>query len=212
VRGGGQTTKDITKIIGVSSQGGKNHGTIYGPKWVKESRHGKARNYCLKFDKDVHGLVNCGNDPSLDITDKITIEAWIKPAGTSTTYNQYIIAKRDASSIVNYLFYLDNTNIFKFSFNDGSWHSGSSDTVVPADVWSHVAVTYDKQNIKLYLNGESVLNKPETASLGQNDIYVSIGGDMNGGSRFNGLIDEVAIYNRALSAKEIRDHYRMSKQ
>jgi len=61
------------------SSGKGNHGTITGATWTTQGKFGNA----LEFD-GVNDMVNCGNDESLNITDRITVEAWIKP-GTKGT-------------------------------------------------------------------------------------------------------------------------------
>lgn len=70
--------------------------------------------------------------------------------------------------------------------------------------WNHVALTYNKSTLKLFLNGVEVATAALTSDIASSNDKLLIG-DLIG---FNGLIDEVAVYNRALSASEILNHYR----
>ena len=78
--------------------------------------------------------------------------------------------------------------------NDGQWH--------------HVAGVYDGTNMFLYVDGTLDVSKPATGSIVQNSYPVCIGHNAEApASSFNGLIDEVSLYNRALTAAEIQaDH------
>jgi YVTN family beta-propeller protein len=84
-----------------------------------------------------------------------------------------------------------------------------SSTVFSSGVWYHVAFVYDKATVRLYVNGVLDQTQAAGAILNGNDYPVTLGSGANGGnlctqdSHFNGLIDDVAIYNRALSPKEV---------
>ena len=82
--------------------------------------------------------------------------------------------------------------------NDGQWH--------------HVAGVYDGANMFLYVDGTLDVSQPATGSIAQNSAPLRIGanasdGEDGTGYYFNGLIDEVSIYNRALTASEIQAIY-----
>ena len=67
--------------------------------------------------------------------------------------------------------------------------------------WSHIAMTYDGSTQKLYVNGSLAASAALSGSINQDANSLLIG------QFFNGMLDEVAIYNRALSATEVKDHY-----
>jgi hypothetical protein len=81
---------------------------------------------------------------------------------------------------------------------------GASSTTLPANQWSHVAVTYNGSSMQLYVNGSAV-GSPTTISgtinSGSNTLW--IGGNNAAGEYFQGRIDEMRIYNRALSSSEV---------
>jgi hypothetical protein len=80
----------------------------------------------------------------------------------------------------------------------------ASHTPLTLNTWSHVAVTYDGSNMLLYVNGALVATKAQTGTIATGNQALRIGNSNASISEgFNGLIDEIRIYNRALSAAEI---------
>ena len=73
-----------------------------------------------------------------------------------------------------------------------------------AGTWTYLAVTYDGSNERLYVNGAPVASNPLEDSIEVSDGALRIGGNSVWGEYFRGLIDEVRIYNRALTAAEIQ--------
>jgi hypothetical protein len=74
---------------------------------------------------------------------------------------------------------------------------------LPLNEWSHVAVTYDGASMRLSVNGAEVASLAQTGPIGSAPGVLRIGGNSVWGEYFSGLIDEVRVYNRALSAAEI---------
>ncbi|MFH1657469.1 MAG: LamG-like jellyroll fold domain-containing protein [bacterium] len=192
--GMGTTTKD--------SSGSDNDGTLIdNPQWV-DGIFGKA----LEFDGS-NNYVNCGANVDDFIEDKVTIEAWIKPNATQPTAPAIIyISGRDRIELYQGKFYFyistlsGSTNLFT-----GSW---------VADKWQHIVAIYDgsygvnQGYFAIYKNAElegsqvsatvygSIVKTSENSLIGR---YATMS--------FNGLIDEVRAYNRALSMAEIQQLY-----
>src|SRR5262249_52367666 len=81
---------------------------------------------------------------------------------------------------------------------------GAGDTqLTPLFNWTHVAATYDGSLVRLYVNGNQVSSQSCVGSIITSSGVLRIGGNSFWGEYFNGLIDEVRIYNRALSGSEI---------
>ena len=82
-----------------------------------------------------------------------------------------------------------------------------SNIVVPANVWTHIAVTFEGTTVKFYKNGVLSDTKIQTniPNAGLNSIY--IGGYFSWGTYLNGALDDVKIYNRALTAQEVASEY-----
>ena len=192
-----------------------NNGRIYGATWV-QGKFGKA----LSFD-GVDDYVEVPDSASLDITDELTIEAWIKPESTQGSGGWgIIVSKQQAGSST------DERN-YEFVINDGSgvtdgfcFYAKSSTTGnlkyawsgVPYldNEWQHAVVTFQGSisKVKFYLNGNLVATKDwGDNTLVPNDYSLKIG-STGTTEHFHGTIDEVRIYNRALSEEEIRAHFK----
>ena len=186
-----------------------NHGTLTNmdpaTDWV-DGKIGKA----LEFD-NVDDYVDCGNDPSLNITDKITIMGWIKPnAAGEGGPNAGVISK--AQSGVDWSWQLrynapGGGNYMGFQFNgdpEGSTWVSVKQNLSPGE-WYHIAGTFDGTDIKCYLSGvEKDTNQISAIKGGSSTLFI---GQDGWDYIFNGTLDEVKIYRRALSADEIKADY-----
>lgn len=125
----------------------------------------------------------------------------------------------DGEACVSFLFRDERSGKEKPRTSDEFWHRWSSTKgFVPGAGWQHVAITYTfgkGDSIKGYLNGVEVKGKWDMGGktdLGPvvDDDEVWIGSSMGGsaGNSFNGLINEVALYRRTLSASELKNRYR----
>jgi Leucine-rich repeat (LRR) protein/Ca2+-binding EF-hand superfamily protein len=144
--------------------------------------------------------VDIGASPSLDLTNNLTIEAWIKP--NSITGTQRIFTKDLASSNTGFGFGLFNNQLIFTGY--GVIDSYSTGTV-SVGVWNHIAVTFDNiGNGIFYINGV----QSGTFTLSINPHVGNIGriGSADGGEVFNGDIDELRIWNTAQSLGNIRDN------
>jgi lysophospholipase L1-like esterase len=109
--------------------------------------------------------------------------------------------------------YCSNTGGTEWAVRAGhnnDWCAVISDTAVPLNTWTHVAVTYDSSTttMKLYFNG--VLEDTNTSVMSFADPTVQVGAFV-GGNRWNGSMDEVLIFNRALQDSEIQGLYNSSQ-
>src|SRR5258707_7115543 len=77
-------------------------------------------------------------------------------------------------------------------------------TALAVNAWSHVALTWDGSTMRLYINGVEAENHARTGTLQSTTTPLRIGNNSPYGEFFQGLIDEVRIYNRTLSAVEIQ--------
>jgi hypothetical protein len=69
----------------------------------------------------------------------------------------------------------------------------------------HVAATYDGSTIRLYIDGELEASGPGPSSISVNDLQLALGAQPDGTSKFGGAIDDVRVYDRALTAQQIAD-------
>src|SRR3989344_4628219 len=159
----------------------------------------------LKFD-GVNDYVNAGNGASLNITDAITLSAWVKIIGAQPTYARII-----AKSWVYYL-QIDTNNTAVLGFQDGQpWIGVLGSRVLSDNTWYHIVGTYDKNggatNGRIYINGVLDNTLTSTQPIQTVGSSVLIGAHSGGLPGFHGLIDEVRVYNRALSAGGIKQLY-----
>jgi len=187
---------------------GDNDGTIYGATWTDDGKVGGA----LSFN-GTDSYVDVPDDPSLrfDQSDSFSIAYWAKP---TTDGGCYLISKMRASGqgIFGYSggYYAPNGE-FGFVVEQSGWNYASVQTqtdAAPAGSWYHVAAVYDNGNMKIYLNGQLEGTGTFNYDTGTTtpDEYLCIGARAYDGKRdlyFKGLIDDVRIYNNALSQAEV---------
>ena len=164
----------------------------------------------ISFD-GVDDYVDCGNSASLDITDAITIEVWIKPnANVLDGLAHEITRKTDAYFL----------RIISNKVNAQLWRGGSTvkdggvsgTTSLQAEKWYLVGFTFDGSYIRIFLNGNldnTPYYTPGTIDTSIDPLYIGTAG--GSAEFFSGLIDEVRIYNRALSPVEIKAHFDLTR-
>jgi prepilin-type N-terminal cleavage/methylation domain-containing protein len=162
--------------------------------------------YALSFD-GVNGNILIASSASLNTVTQnhiFTFEAWVKKG--SLTGMRDIIGPVDYAPRFGYCFIINNLcPSFRFQKADGTWIEHTSTFSLTPDAWYHLVMTYDKAYVKFYVNGELKNTFSET---GLTDCVGSRWGIAYvGWSHFDGLIDEVRIYSRALTATEIQQHY-----
>jgi len=180
------------------SSGNGLHGTIVGdPVFVQgPTGYGMA----LDFTAD---YVDCGNSPLFDITEQITVAAWVNIRSVPGEWRA-VISKGDAAWRIS-------TNAatqgLHFGFEDGTrgWQAANAKTVLALSEWHHVCATYDKTNgARIYIDGRLDGTNADKQGITLSTYNVYIGENAQQAGRFwDGLIDEVVIYNRALSAAEV---------
>jgi len=157
--------------------------------------------------------VDCGVDSSLDIDDEITVTAWIRAStfAFSSGNGGYIVARN-----YHYPFAMRLTKdtgylSWVYHLTDSSYEYHNSNLQLQTNIWYHVAVShkYSTGEITYYLNGIKEVDTAQyTGSPTQSSSYhIEIGGRGSNERNFPGLIDEVRIYNRALSPLEVRHLY-----
>ncbi|MCK4757050.1 MAG: DUF2341 domain-containing protein [Thermoplasmata archaeon] len=168
----------------------------------------------LHFD-NFDDYVEVPHSPSLDITENITIEAYINP-GNVTGYGG-IAAKRLDGSTIQYYFRTDNNVLSFYYYSAGSPHVYGTGVVLTAGEWQHVAMTYTSgigSSMKIYVNGVEKAGAWSTGNgnnpLVSNAANVWIGACQSGDYFFDGDLDRVKIHNRILNGTEIFDSYNIT--
>ncbi len=199
--GGGQV------VVDNSSHG--NNGTL-GSSDVSEasdpSRTGGLRGNGLDFD---------GNDdfvditsPDLSLSDQITVTAWMKPSTISGDNRQWIVEAGD-DAFMSYLASSDSDLQFRVDAggSETTWDTGHT---ISTDTWQHVALVYNGSYMTAYVDGASAGTNPKSGDLASTGD-VQLGGDAgDDGDWYNGMLDEVRVYNRSLTKEEVQYQYNTS--
>jgi len=167
----------------------------------------------LSFD-GVNDYVDAGGQSSLHNVENgnFTVEAWIYPvAHISADGNRYVILGFYApgwmvdltrnSSVESYRFYTGSATI---AYSTGGLN-------LPLR-WQHIVWTVDSSYFTFYLDGMQKMQSAKTAITASDGENLRIGIRSDNAYSFNGLIDEVRIYNRALTAEEIMEHFSLSRR
>ncbi len=165
-----------------------------------------ATDRALSFD-GVDDRVVVNASASLQMTTSVTVEAWFMRQGTPTTTE--ILVNKEGEYEVG----INAAGQIQWAFTNATpgWNWVSTGYTAPVDQWTHVAVTYNSGAINTYINGALVHSYNGTGNIG--DTYpalntLTIGARENAtDQRFQGLIDEVRVWNTARSGAQIAASY-----
>lgn len=180
--------------------GNTNTGVINGAVWATTGRFGGA----LAFD-GINDVVTVADAANLDLTSGMTIEAWVYPTAQNAGGWRSVLVKESEGGGVYNLHASTDTSVPAVSMvrRSGTFNEVRGTNPVPANTWTHLAATYDAKTLRLFVNGIEVSSEPLRGPLLASAGPLRIGGNSIRGEYFQGMIDEVRIYNRALSPPEI---------
>jgi hypothetical protein len=144
------------------------------------------------------------------VNNKFTIAMWLN-MNTQAGTERYILGKFNYLNSGYYIFMYSGENKVSFGFHGGGivWILKTSD--ITYNQWQHIAVTLDGNIMKVYLNGTLNSMRNDVGTVGTDTIDLTIGGHRPAFVVGNKFIDEVRIYNRALSDAEIQALYNATK-
>ena len=158
-------------------------------------------NGALLFE-DNGGYVHCGTGPDFDITDAITVTAWI--AVNDFTRNWQAILTKGDSAYRLHRFGTNDSLAFHCTRQEGGTFQANGTISVNDGLWHHAAGVYDGSQIYLYIDGILDVNQPASGTINTNAFPVMLGENAESIRRiWDGLIDDARIYDRALSTSEI---------
>jgi chitodextrinase len=189
-------------VAGDSSGAGRS-GTIYGASWT-DGRSGSALRFDGRDDRVDLPPLHVGPMGAQFYDRAFTLEAWVRKTGT----------KRDTAVLGSWrndqnggpMLWVSNVDgRYRLVLNRGESNYLDSGRAPVAGEWQHLAATYDGATARFFVNGAEVASRPFAGSVGSSDAWRigSYGATPTG--FFDGSIDGVRIYRRALSVAEIRD-------
>jgi hypothetical protein len=189
--GSGTTLADVS--------GNANNGTIANGTWSTAGHAGGA----LSFN-GTSSAVTIPDSASLTLSAGMTLEAWVNASALGTTWRTAVMKEQPPADLTVALYAnTDTTRPSGHVFTSAeSILKGTA--ALSVNTWTHLATTYDGTTLRLYVNGTQVATKATTGSISTVSGNVKIGGNAIWGEWFQGLIDDVRIYNRGLSAAEVQ--------
>ena len=163
---------------------------------------GHAADVTLAFDgRDDGVLVN--DAASLDLTTAMTIELWVLRTQRMSGWHCPLLKERVNGLVYSLCANSDTDQPATVVHIDGDRNLAGG-SWLRRYRWTHLAATYDGSTQRLYVDGNEVAKQPLSGSIQTSDQPLYLGGNPILDEFFRGRIDEVRIYNRALSADEIR--------
>ena len=153
-------------------------------------------------------VVNLGNGASLRVTGDITIMAWVNVTNYSAL--RCLISKSNSGGFpAPYDVYMTTGAGPYMSRGNGTLYASSNGTSSPAaGQWRHIAVTMAGTTVQYYVQGgTNGSSQPLSTTIGDTGENCAVGIRKDGATKMLGLIDELRLYNRALTATEIARHY-----
>jgi hypothetical protein len=181
------------------TSGSGNTGTLFnGPPRVAGGKVGRAVSF-----NGFGQFVNAGPGSGLTMSGALSMSAWIFPTGPGT--GGMIINKEGEYEITRFG---DQQIWFALANSGPGWNWVPTGIFAPDNVWTHVALTYSASGgqINAYANGNPAFSIAGSGAIGDVDPFFNdlrVAGRQSGTQDFQGVIDEVRVYNRALSGPEV---------
>ncbi len=178
------------------ASGSGNAGTVTNTVWTA-GKYGKA----LSFN-GTGSRVTVADSASLRLASAMTLEAWVYPTTVSSAWRDLIMKGND-----NYYLAATTTSggrpggggIF-----GGSYGEAFGTAPMPTNTWAYLALSYDGATVRFYVNGAQVASRAKTGTIRTSTNALTIGSDPFYGQYFRGMIDEVRVYNTALTVAQIQ--------
>ena len=179
------------------SSGNGNHGTLAGATRTTAGKFGGGVSF-----NGISDVVTVADAASLDLTSGMTLEAWVQPS--AATDWRTAILKETAGGLAYALYAHTDASAPGAFINLGALDQAATGIgAISTTDWTHLAATFDGATLRLYVNGVLVRSVALNGSIVTSAGALRIGGNSVWGEFFAGLIDEVRVYNRALTAEQI---------
>ncbi len=185
----------------VTDSSGSNHNgtTNGGANTIAEGKFGRAGD----FD-GTNDYISVPNSSAINPSTAITVELWAK-SDTATWNSSYMLASKRNSYILGPI--SGGTEMRFYIYSSGAWRYASYTPSISITEWHHYAGTFDGTNIRLFIDGVQVGVTSYSGTISSDTGPLSIGRDDGQTRYFDGKMDDVAVYSRALGVTEITAHY-----
>jgi len=161
--------------------------------------------YSMAFD----GLTDymTSNTNGISGLNNASISVWVKPTGSTSNQYKSIINQWEVSNMAWGLWLNGAGSTYTIHWNQAGAAAVDSGLIIPNDVWSHIAVVKNATTLKMFHNGSEVSSFSISAATGSGATILNIGAQYTSSAVatfFNGNIDEVAIFDYALSARQVK--------
>jgi hypothetical protein len=148
------------------------------------------------------------NAPLLSPVSAMTLECWVKTDEAGQGNNWIVNRVFGGATSKGYrLGILEGHPCFEIPLSDWSHHL-KADTALPTGRWVHLAGTYDGQTERIYMDGALQGSMERGGPINSTEFHLCLGNfEVGHASYFRGILDEVKLYDRALTAEEIQQHY-----
>jgi hypothetical protein len=180
----------------VDALGHRNGTLVGGPARVTTGRFGKA----LSLD-GTDDMVTVPDDTTIRLGQNMTVEAWVRPTSLSSVRS--ILTKDQPGSFSYSLLANTAANVPSANVFTTAPLTAAGPASLALGNWTYVSQTWDGTTLKLYIDGAEVASQPAAGTLAVNNGVLKIGGSSTAGQFFNGLVDEVRVYNRVRTPAEI---------
>jgi hypothetical protein len=196
----------------LDESGNNNNGKITGALFVADKFGDPGKD--LSFD-GIDDFVEIPNSPTINITGSLSISCWICPH-TAEMWESWVCKVNTNGSKAQYRFGFGDTAPASFGltiFNSGWYDYWINENVIHLKTWSHVLMIADQEKhvVNYYVNGKLAGTIKGIKNFAASEDPLFIGHQRDDYNFFDGLIDEVRIYNRVLNRREVRTLYKNFK-
>lgn len=190
--------------------GNGNHGIVHGAALTEGTGGNPNSGYQFSnADGLATSYIEISDISSLRSASGLTVSTWVKSYTMNSDRPHHVVAKEYGTSYYDSFVLVLSQNNWGFSVCDENNHPGTGATASNLNEWQHIVGVWDGSNIRLYINGEQMSGGLFSGPIAYDDNPIFIGADDNDGSGipeqgWNGVIDEVRIYDRALNEAEIQ--------
>jgi hypothetical protein len=181
------------------SSGKGNTGTVAGATRTTAGRFGGA----LSFD-GVNDAVSVPDSATLDLSQGMTIEAWVYPTSVAGFRTVAFKENRMAGHQAYSLYAPGSSSRSATELATGSTYTTlSASPALPLNTWTHIAATFDGSTMRIFQNGSQVGSKALTGSLVNTNDPLKFGGNAVWSEWFQGRLDEIRVWNVARTQSQI---------